>query len=279
MQLNHRSGLEAYLAFLRENPEEIQSLFDDLLISVTTFFRDPAAWEALRHQVSCRSGPACRSEQPHPVWVPGCATGEEAYTLAILFREEISRRDLHCDLVVFGSDVDQGALATAREGVFPPSIAADLSETRLARYFRAEGELYRVSAEIRDSVVFAVHNVLRDPPFSKLHLISCRNLLIYLDRELQQQLQNVFRYGLRDDGYLYLGVSETADLDLFEPLDKQHRIFRARIRAAGPPVRLPQLPAMPQVPTIVERVRERGLRFRRSGGRIPHRGAGGAVTP
>ena len=264
MQLNHRSGLDHYLAFLRENPEEIQSLFDDLLISVTTFFRDPAAWEALRAQVVLPLVDHAEANQAIRVWVPGCATGEEAYTLAILFREEISRRDLHCDLVIFGSDVDQGALATAREGVYPASITADVSETRLARYFRAEGDHYRVSAEIRDSVVFAVHSVLRDPPFSKLHLISCRNLLIYLDRELQQQLQNVFRYGLRDDGYLYLGVSETADADLFEPLDKQHRIFRARVRAAGPPVRLPQLPAMPQVPTAVERVRERGFRLRRS---------------
>lgn len=264
MQLNHRAGLDQYLVFLRENPEEIQSLFDDLLISVTTFFRDPAAWEALRHQVVAPLIEHAEANQPIRIWVPGCATGEEAYTLAILFREEISKRGVHCDLVIFGSDVDQGALATAREGIYPASITADVSETRLARYFRAEGEHYRVAAEIRDSVVFAVHSVLRDPPFSKLHLISCRNLLIYLDRELQQQLQNVFRYGLRDDGYLFLGVSETADSDLFEPTDKQHRIFRARTRAAGPPVRLPQLPAMPQVPTIVERVRERGLRLKRS---------------
>jgi two-component system, chemotaxis family, CheB/CheR fusion protein len=264
MQLNHRSGLDHYLAYLRESPEEIQSLFDDLLISVTTFFRDPAAWEALRAQVVVPLVDHRESNQPIRIWVPGCATGEEAYTLAILFREEIGRRDLHCDLVIFGSDVDQGALDTAREGVYPASITTDVSEARLARYFRVEGDHYRVSAEIRDSVVFAVQSVLRDPPFSKLHLISCRNLLIYLDRELQQQLQNVFRYGLRDDGYLYLGVSETADPDLFEPLDKQHRIFRARVRATGPPVRLPQLPALPQVPTVVERVRERGSRIRRS---------------
>jgi two-component system, chemotaxis family, CheB/CheR fusion protein len=264
MQLHHRAGLEQYLVFLRENSGEIQSLFDDLLISVTTFFRDPLAWEALRVQVVVPLVDHCEPNQPLRIWVPGCATGEEAYTLAILFREEISRRDVHCDLVIFGSDVDQGALATAREGVYSASITADVSEARLARYFRAEGDHYRVSAEIRDSVVFAVHSVLRDPPFSKLHLISCRNLLIYLDRELQQQLQNVFRYGLRDDGYLFLGVSETADSDLFEPIDKQHRILRARVRAAGPPVRLPQLPALPQVPTIVERVRERGFRMRRS---------------
>src|SRR5262249_41580644 len=149
-------------------------------------FRDPAAWEALRMQVVVPLIEHSEANVPIRVWVPGCATGEEAYTLAILFREEISRRDLHCDLVIFGSDVDQGALATAREGVYRASISADLSEARLARYFRPEGEHFRVAAEIRDSVVFAVHSVLRDPPFSKLQLISCRNLLIYLDRELQQ---------------------------------------------------------------------------------------------
>lgn len=264
MQLNRRSGLDHYLAFLRENPDEVQSLFDDLLISVTTFFRDPAAWEALRVHVIAPLVEHVEAGQPIRVWVPGCATGEEAYTLAILFREEISRRELHRELVIFGSDVDQGALTTAREGVYPTAIAADVSENRLARYFRAEGEVYRVSSEIRDCVVFAAHSVLRDPPFSKLHLISCRNLLIYLDRDLQYQLHNVFRYGLREDGYLLIGVSETADPELFEPLDKQHRIFRARSRPSAMPVRLPQLPAIPHVPPSVERIRDRGLRLRRS---------------
>src|SRR5262245_3800070 len=268
MQLNHRVGFEQYLALLREKPDEVQALFDDLLISVTNFFRDPASWEALRVQVVVPLVERARSDESIRVWVPGCATGEEAYTLAILFREEISRRDFACDLVIFGSDVDQSSLATAREGVYPAAIAADISETRLARYFRAEGEHYRVTNEVRDSVVFAVHSVLRDPPFSKLHLISCRNLLIYLDRELQAQLQNVFRYGLRDDGYLFIGVSETADAELFEPLDKQHRIYRSRMRAAGPPVRLPQLPVVPAMPATIERARERGARLRRAGAEV-----------
>jgi two-component system CheB/CheR fusion protein len=264
MQLNHRVGLDQYLSYLRQNPEEIQSLFDDLLITVTAFFRDPAAWESLRSHVVVPLVERCEPNQPIRVWVPGCATGEEAYTLAILFREEISRQETHCELVIFGSDVDQGALATAREGVYPAAIAADVTEARLARYFRTEGDHYRVTSEIRDSVVFAVHSVLRDPPFSKLHLISCRNLLIYLDRELQQQLQNVFRYGLRDDGHLFIGVSETADSELFEPVDKQFRLFRARVRAAGPPMRLPQVPAMPQPLPTSDRARERNLRLRRS---------------
>jgi two-component system, chemotaxis family, CheB/CheR fusion protein len=264
IQLTHRSGLDHYLALLRENPEEIHALFDDLLITVTAFFRDPASWEALRTHVVVPLVEGLQPDESIRVWVPGCATGEEAYSLAILFREEVARRDIACELVVFGSDVDQGALATARDGVYPAAIAADVSEARLARWFRAEGDHYRVSNEIRDSVVFALHSVLRDPPFSKLNLISCRNLLIYLDRELQQQLQNVFRYGLRDDGYLFIGVSETADPDFFEPVDKQYRIFRTRGRAVGAPMRLPQLPDVPLPPPSVERVRERHARARRS---------------
>jgi two-component system CheB/CheR fusion protein len=264
VQLNNRTGLEQYLALLRENPAEVHALFDDLLITVTSFFRDPETWEALRTQVVVPLVERTPADEPIRIWVPGCATGEEAYTLAILFREAMAARDAHCELVIFGSDVDQGSLATAREGVYPAAIVTDISEARLARYFRAEGDHYRVANEIRDCVVFAVHSVLRDPPFSKLHLVSCRNLLIYLDRELQQQLQNVFRYGLRDDGYLLIGASETADPDLFEPLDKQHRIFRARDKAVGPPMRLPQLPDSTHAQPAVDRARERAARVHRS---------------
>ncbi len=264
MQLGHRASFEDYLALLRENPDEIRALFDDLLISVTAFFRDAATWESLRAQVVVPLIERADGDEPIRVWVPGCATGEEVYTLAILFREEIARRDRHCDLVIFGSDVDQNALTTAREGLYPLAIAADISEPRLERYFRAEGDHYRVTNEIRDTVVFAVHSVLRDPPFSKLHLISCRNLLIYLDRELQQQLQHVFRYGLRNDGYLLIGTSETADPELFEPVDKQHRIFKARARGAGPFMRLPQLPDMPHALPALGHGRDRVTRPRRS---------------
>ncbi len=264
MQLNQRSTFEEYIALLREHPPEIQALFDDLLISVTTFFRDPAVWESLRAHVVVPLLDTTSSDEPIRIWVPGCATGEEVYSLAILFREELSRRDAANELVIFGSDVDQSALSTAREGLYPAAIAADVSDARLGRYFRAESEHYRVTNEIRDCVVFAVHNVLRDPPFSKLHLLSCRNLLIYLDRELQQQLQNVFRYGLRDDGFLLIGISESADADLFEPVDKQNRVFRARSRATNLPMRLPQLPDVTHMPQALERVRERALRVRNS---------------
>jgi len=264
MQLNHRPTLEEYLGLLRESSDEVLALFDDLLITVTAFFRDPAAWEVLRQQVVIPLVERAEPGEALRIWVPGCATGEEAYSLAILFREEISRRDVNHDLVVFASDVDLGALATAREGAYSIAIAADVSDVRLARYFRTEGDHYRVCSEIRDCLVFAAHSVLRDPPFSKLHLISCRNLLIYLDRELQQQLQNVFRYGLRDDGFLFLGVSETADPELFDAIDKQHRIFQARARAHELPMRLPQLPPITTVPITSERTPDRAIRTRRS---------------
>ncbi|MGE3775156.1 MAG: CheR family methyltransferase, partial [Gammaproteobacteria bacterium] len=228
--------------------------------------------EALRANVVLPLLDHLEHNQPIRVWVPACATGEEAYSLAILFNEEITRRNVHVDLVIFASDVDEGALAAAREGVYPAAIAADVSEARLARYFRSEGDHYRVTSEIRDCIVFATHSVLRDPPFSKLHLVSCRNLLIYLDRELQQQLQNVFRYALRDDGYLFIGVSETADSELFMPIDKQHRLFRARKPAVGPPARLPQISVVPQLPETLERTRSRAARTRGSAAEI-HLGA------
>ncbi|HMM77774.1 MAG TPA: CheR family methyltransferase [Gammaproteobacteria bacterium] len=278
MQLQHCEHIDQYLRYLQEHPEEVQALFDDLLISVTTFFRDPEAWEALRVNVVLPLLDHVEHNQPIRVWVPACATGEEAYSLAILFNEEITRRNVLCDLVIFASDVDESALAAAREGVYPAAIAADVSEARLARYFRNEGDHYRVSSEIRDCIVFATHSVLRDPPFSKLHLVSCRNLLIYLDRELQQQLQNVFRYALRDDGYLFIGVSETADSELFMPIDKQHRLFRARKPAAGPPARLPQISVVPQLPETLERTRNRVARSRGSATEV-HLGALEELAP
>jgi two-component system CheB/CheR fusion protein len=253
MQLNHQVSMADYLRYLQDNPEEVPALFDDLLITVTTFFRDPEAWEALRVQVIVPLVERADASTELRAWVPGCATGEEAYSLAMLFREELSRRGVHPDLTVFASDVDDGALATGREGRYPAAITADVSPARLERFFRPEDDHYRVTSDLRDSMVFATHSALRDPPFSRLHLISCRNLLIYLNRELQQQLQGVFRYACRDDGYLFLGVSESADPEFFEPVDKHNRIFRARPTAR---LRLPQVPLTPLLPDALEHERD-----------------------
>src|SRR5207302_2241585 len=177
----------------------------DLLISVTTFFRDAEAFEAVKNQVLPHLFEDRELEKAVRVWIPGCATGEEAYSVAILLLEEAGRHDLRPPIQVFGSDLDVQALGIAREGLYPTAIATDVSEERLRRFFWREGDHYRVRRELRDLVLFASHSLLKDPPFSRIDLISCRNVLIYLDRELQQQTCSTFHYALNPDGYLLLG--------------------------------------------------------------------------
>ncbi len=243
MQVTRQDSLSGYYAYLRENAEEAQSLFADFLISVTTFFRDPHAFNLLARDVIpvlFEGKDAARSIR---VWVPGCATGEEAYTLAMLLLEEAARRDLRPELQVFGTDLDAGALAVAREGRFPATIEADISDERLRRFFLREGEHYRVRRELRDVVLFSNHSLLRDPPFSRVDMISCRNLLIYLDRELQQQVCNTFHYALNPGGFLFLGASESADqpAGLFRAIDRDARIYRSAGNPAEKRSALPML--------------------------------------
>src|SRR5262249_5106163 len=180
--------------------------------------------------------------------VPGCATGEEAYSIAILLLEEMARRGDRPEIQVFASDIDAEALATAREGRYPLAIKADVSEERLRKFFARDGDHYRVRREVRDLIVFAQHNVLRDPPFSHVHLISCRNLLIYLDRSLQSKVGVTFHYALRPRGYLFLGASESIDGQaLFRMLNREARIFQAvETRRALPP--LPAVDSRVRVP-------------------------------
>jgi two-component system CheB/CheR fusion protein len=237
MHLAHQPTIAEYLKYLRASDDEPRALFNDLLISVTTFFRDPEAWAALQAQVI---GPLVERTRPDVqlrAWVAGCATGEEAYSLAMLVHEEFTRRHRPAHFLIFASDVDESALAIARDGLYPNAIAADVSEPRLQQYFRSEGVDYRVRSNIRDHVVFACHSVLRDPPFSRLHLVTCRNLLIYLARELQAQVLATFQYACRDDGALFLGTSEAAGQDLFQPIDSKQRIFG--MRALDAKARLP----------------------------------------
>jgi two-component system, chemotaxis family, CheB/CheR fusion protein len=229
VQVTRKESLADYYAFLRENAEEAHSLFTDFLISVTTFFRDPYAFALLAKDVIPHLFDGKEISGNMRVWVPGCATGEEAYTIGILLLEEAARRDLRPEIQVFGSDLDAGALAIGREGRFPATIEADISEDRLRRFFQREGEHYRVRRELRDIVLFASHSLLRDPPFSRLDMISCRNLLIYLDRELQQQVCNTFHYALNPSGFLFLGASESAEqpAGLFHTIDRDARIYRS----------------------------------------------------
>jgi two-component system CheB/CheR fusion protein len=261
-QVTRKETLADYYEFLRDNAEEAQSLFADFLISVTTFFRDPQAFERLAQDAIPQIFDAKEAGGNIRVWVPGCATGEEAYTIGMLLLEEAARRDLRPEIQVFASDLDVAALAVGREGRFPATIEADVSEERLRRFFQREGDHYRVRRELRDIVLFASHSLLRDPPFSRLDMISCRNLLIYLDRQLQHQVCSTFHYALNPGGFLFLGASESADQPpgLFRPIDRDARIYRSAVdlrekRPALPILLAPRQtmpmggPAVPRVPS------------------------------
>jgi two-component system, chemotaxis family, CheB/CheR fusion protein len=229
MGLNQIHDLAAYLRFLRENPEEIEHLSRDLFIRVTSFFRDAAALHALETQVLPELVRCKEPEQAIRVWAPGCATGEEPYSLAMLFFEQLAKAQKNCNLQIFATDVDAHALEVGRQGIYPESIAADVSPKQLARFFtRADEHSYQVNKQLRESVVFAAQNVISDPPFSRLDLVSCRNMLIYLEPEIQKKIILLFHFALNEHGYLFLGPSETIGrhVDLFEPVDKKWRIYR-----------------------------------------------------
>ena len=229
MQVARVDDLNEYFEAMRDSTDEAQALLGDLLISVTTFFRDREAFEKIAKQIIPKLFKETEAAETVRVWVSGCATGEEAYSFAILLLEEAARHPLRPPIQVFGSDLDSRALAAAREGRYPAAIETDVSEERLRRFFTREGDHYQVRQEVRDLVLFAVHDLLKDPPFSHVDLISCRNVLIYLDRELQEQACSTFNYALNPAGYLFLGASETAENPhgLFRTIDRTARIFQS----------------------------------------------------
>ena len=229
MQVSGHERLADYAAFLRDNVEEAQALFADMLISVTSFFRDPPAFQALAEKVVPRLFEGKDANATIRVWVVGCATGEEAYSVAMLLLEEAGHRAERPAIQVFGSDLDTGAIAIAREGRYPAAVETDVNEARLNQFFMREGDHYRVRRELRDIVLFATHSLLKDPPFSRIDLILCRNLLIYLDRDLQRHACMLLHYALYPGGYVFLGASETADNppDLFRAVDRSARIYQS----------------------------------------------------
>ena len=237
MQIRRADSLRGYLDRLRADATEPAALLDDLLITVTAFFRDAESWRPLVERVVPALVGERAPDEPVRVWVPGCATGEEAYSIAMLLIEEAERRDRRPELQLFATDLDEGALATARAGRYPATVAADLSPGRLARFFVRDGDAWRVGDALRERVLFTRHNLLKDPPFTRLDLVSCRNLLIYLDRDAQAEAFDVFRYALNPGGYLFLGVAETAGAERFEAVDAAARVYRAR-----PSERAPRLP-------------------------------------
>ncbi|MBV8107063.1 MAG: PAS domain-containing protein [Hyphomicrobiales bacterium] len=228
MQVQRAATLTDYLSILRENAQEAQALFADLLISVTTFFRDSSAFERLAVLVIPHLFEDKGAADAIRVWIPGCATGEEAYSIAILLLEEASRHQIRRQVQVFATDLDDQALAVAREGRYPIAIEADITEDRMRRFFTREADQMRVTRELRDIVLFAKHSLLKDPPFSRVDLVSCRNVLIYLDRELQQQVCSTFHFALQSSAYLFVGSSENADspLGMFRAIDREARIYQ-----------------------------------------------------
>jgi two-component system CheB/CheR fusion protein len=255
LQVNSLPHLPAYADYLEHHPEEVPLLLADMLIGVTSFFRDREAFEALERNVIPQLFNEEFQDEQLRVWTPGCSTGEEAYSLAMLLAQEASSTSAIRPLQVFATDIDEPAIARGRDGAYPESIVTDIAPAILRRYFVKEGLNYRVAKSLRDHVLFAPHNVLRDPPFSRLDLISCRNLLIYLEREVQAEILQMFHFALRPGGYLFLGSSETADASdrLFTTVDKKHRIYRANtaVRAARSLPRFPlgsHTPVSPPLP-------------------------------
>ena len=226
-------SIQGYVRYLKENPGELDILFKELLISVTSFFRDAAVWTQLKEEIL--PGLISKLSEGHVLraWIPGCATGEEAYSLAIIFKEVLGKGEKfrNITLNIFATDLDKDAIEAARKGFFSSNIATDVSPERLNRFFTQEGEGFRVNAEIREMVVFAQQNVIKDPPFTRLDFISCRNLLIYMEPELQRKVMDLFHYSMNPDGILLLGTAETlgTKTEGFEILDSRMRFFKRTV--------------------------------------------------
>jgi two-component system CheB/CheR fusion protein len=232
MSVHRIETMDAYVKYVQQTPTEVEALFRDLLIGVTNFFRDPEAFKALDEQAIPKLFAGKPTGATIRVWSPGCSTGEEAYSIAILLQERLDALKQSYTVQVFATDIDSQAIATARAGLYPASIAADLSPERLARFFTAEtnGSAYRIHKGIRGMLIFSEQNVIKDPPFSKLDLISCRNLMIYMDGNLQKKLILLFHYALNPGGMLFLGTSETVGAfdNMFTTLDRKSKLYQRK---------------------------------------------------
>jgi two-component system CheB/CheR fusion protein len=256
MQVAGVMRLDDYIARLQADPDEVGLLFRDLLISVTSFFRDAEAFEALSDIVIPKLLENKRPTDTIRIWCPGCATGEEVYSIAILLQEHLDEVRVAPKVQIFASDIDEPAITIARAGRYPQQMLSHVSPQRLNRFFASDDGSYVVRKDLRDMCIFSAHSVIRDPPFSRIDLISCRNLLIYLGGEFQAQVLPVFHFALRDRGFLFLGTSENVaqHADLFVAVDKKQRIFQRRDHAAVSPLRFPFLAQSRGFPT------SRGLR-------------------
>jgi two-component system, chemotaxis family, CheB/CheR fusion protein len=228
--LHQIDKLNQYVRFLQENPKEVEILFKELLIGVTNFFRDGALWDKLKDTIL----PALINEMPNGhilrAWIPGCSTGEEAYSLAIIFKEVLdkNKKNKNLALQIFATDLDMDAIDKARKGIFPSNITSNVCPEYIDKFFTFENERYQINSSIREMIVFAPQNVIMDPPFTKLDILSCRNMLIYMEPELQKKLISLFHYSLNPEGILILGSAETTGIQnhIFKELDAKHKIYK-----------------------------------------------------
>ena len=251
MGIHQIAKITHYIRFLQENPHETQLLFKELLIGVTSFFRDPQSWDSLKETVIPSIIAAKASGSVVRAWIAGCSTGEEAYSLAMVLMEVITSLQVagNLKIQIFATDLDKDAIEYARRGVYRSNIVADVSPDRLQRFFEVENQGYKVKRELRETIVFASHNVAMDPPFTKVDIIVCRNLLIYMEQELQKKILTLFHFSLNPGGILFLGSAESlgSEAHLFEPIESQLRLFRKihqRLRIAA--VHFPIMPPNPK---------------------------------
>jgi two-component system CheB/CheR fusion protein len=241
LQVNSLETIPHYLAFLRQHPAEVRALLQDLLIGVTHFFRDQESFAALEAYIPQLFAGKNKDDQVR-VWVAGCATGEEAYSIAMLLCEYAEKLESPPGVQVFASDIDEQAIQEARDGLYPTTIEADVSQERLRHFFIRDHGRYRVRKSVREKVLFAAHNVLSDAPFSRLDLVSCRNLLIYLNLKAQEQVFDIFHFALRSGGLLFIGGSESSTVQgMFSAVDPKHRIY-VRRSLPRPASKIPMLP-------------------------------------
>ncbi|NTU41629.1 MAG: PAS domain-containing protein [Nitrospirales bacterium] len=268
MAVNQIETISSYINYLRTNTREIEVLQREFLIRVTNFFRDQEAFESLAKTAF----PPIFKDKPADytvrIWVPGCSTGEEAYSLAILAYEYMQKLKNRLNVQIFATDIDSGAIDIARSGVYPESISVDVSPRRLSRFFTKQGNTFKIRNEIREMVVFALQNIIKDPPFSKVDLISCRNVLIYMGAELQKKVIPVFHYALNPNGFLFLGSSETTGgfADYFRVVDKKCKIFQSKRFGTVPPVTIdirqtfPSPGSTPEMPVLPLKSGDSGIR-------------------
>lgn len=224
------SNLTNYISYIQKNPIEVEALFNDLVIGVTGFFRDPEAYHALEQKVLLKLLKGKTRNESLRCWVVGCSTGEEAYSLAIIISELIERLKINLNVQIFATDIDETAIEVARKGVYPDGIATDVSKERLSRFFTKNDGFFQIRKQIRDMVVFSIQSIIKDPPFSRLDLASCRNLMIYMDAALQKKIIPLFHYALNPGGNLFLGTSESIGefTDFFQPISSKWKVFRRK---------------------------------------------------